>query len=454
MVAEVLRQSNELTKYLLSFWQWEVKDLKTLLFGEWGSRAWYQVSNIFNLLETESCLCWVGCDSLFTKPYQYLASIIEVFIINRSMYQYIVYIYLAYACDIARQYFIGHTTLKERAWTLETHGYSVPFKQSLLSDENRVFLRIRVQRCLTSIMPKTLGFRVPILLIICWMLGMDHPSSPLVAEFNRTKSRVKRHFWGWPSGVGLGTRWAWLHSVARESLMTLGPKLHQLASVSLSATLPNACEAVHDYMGVATYLHLSQSSLVQPLPVPYGPSWRILLICPATLPSGCVLILAQVPRPIASHAMEIVRPRSIILATIRWKVLPFVRRDTTGSGATHSSTLHLELLHRCTVAKLTISLDQFIQVSLKGYVGIWISMWVFAMSERLVQAPQDALIQVAWNGTYGRCSATPLMNSIPAYLLHIVQLDPDPANGVVNHLLPSQSQFQVLMLGLEGVQLF
>jgi hypothetical protein len=51
------------------------------------------------------------------------------------MYQYIVYVYLAYACDIACQYFISHTTLKERARAFESHGYSVPFKQSILSDE-------------------------------------------------------------------------------------------------------------------------------------------------------------------------------------------------------------------------------------------------------------------------------------------------------------------------------
>ena len=54
----------------------------------------------------------------------------------------------------------------------------------------------------------------------------------------------------------------------------LVPRVHVLASVSLSASLPNACEAVHDYMGVTTYLHLPQSSLVQRLQVPYGPSWR------------------------------------------------------------------------------------------------------------------------------------------------------------------------------------
>ena len=81
-------------------------------------------------------------------------------------------------------------------------------------------------------------------------------------------------------------------------------------------------------------------------------------------------------------------------------------------------------------------------------------MWVVAMSERLGQALQDALIQVAGNGAYGRCSTTPLMKSIPAHLFHIVRLDPDPANGVVNHLLPSRFQVQVLMLGLEGLQLF
>ncbi len=35
----------------------------------------------------------------------------------------------------------------------------------------------------------------------------------------------------------------------------LGPIVYQLAPVSLSASLLNAYEAVHDYMGVAIYLH-------------------------------------------------------------------------------------------------------------------------------------------------------------------------------------------------------
>ena len=38
------------------------------------------------------------------------------------------------------------------------------------------------------------SFRVPMRLTICCMLGISHPSSPPVAEINRTKSRMKRHF--------------------------------------------------------------------------------------------------------------------------------------------------------------------------------------------------------------------------------------------------------------------
>jgi hypothetical protein len=34
MVTKVIGESNELEKCLLSFWQWEVEDLKTLLFGK------------------------------------------------------------------------------------------------------------------------------------------------------------------------------------------------------------------------------------------------------------------------------------------------------------------------------------------------------------------------------------------------------------------------------------
>jgi hypothetical protein len=39
MVAEVVRESNELEKCLLSFCRRKVKDLKTLLFGELGTCA-------------------------------------------------------------------------------------------------------------------------------------------------------------------------------------------------------------------------------------------------------------------------------------------------------------------------------------------------------------------------------------------------------------------------------
>jgi hypothetical protein len=39
--------------------------------------------------------------------------------------------------------------------------------------------------------------------------------------------------------------------------------VHRLTSGSLSASPPNAYEVAHDYMGVATYPHLLQSSLVR-----------------------------------------------------------------------------------------------------------------------------------------------------------------------------------------------
>ena len=64
---------------------------------------------------TEFGLCWIGGDVVLTKLTQNLASIAEVFIIRSAEELYIVNIYLTYTCDISCQYFIGHTTLKERA---------------------------------------------------------------------------------------------------------------------------------------------------------------------------------------------------------------------------------------------------------------------------------------------------------------------------------------------------
>ena len=80
-----------------------------------------------------------------------------------------------------------------------------------------------------------LGFTDPSLFMICWILGMGHPSKPPVAEFNLTKSRVNLHE---PSG--LGTRWTWLHSVAWDSWIT--PSLSKASTCCLiSACFSSEC---------------------------------------------------------------------------------------------------------------------------------------------------------------------------------------------------------------------
>jgi len=72
-------------------------------------------------------------------------------------------------------------------------------------------------------------------------------------------------------------------------------------------------------------------------------------------------------------------------------------------------------------------------------------MFIIAVGEGLGQALQYSTIQVAST----RLPATPLMDSISTHLLHVVRLDSDPANGVVDHLLPSRSKVQMLMLRCE-----
>lgn len=123
-------------------------------------------------------------------------------------------------------------------------------------------------------LPNTLVFKVPILCIICWVLGIDHPSSPPVAEFSRTKSRVKRYFCGAPLGVGFETRWTWLHSVACDSLIASSFK-SVCVSLSLSLflfrVLTKSYEVVADYMEVATCPRRPQSSLVRLRPVSDDP---------------------------------------------------------------------------------------------------------------------------------------------------------------------------------------
>ena len=64
------------------------------------------------------------------------------------MHKKIVYVYLAYACDIAGKYFIGHAALEERTSALKAHSHSRPFKQTILSNECRELLTIFIERSL------------------------------------------------------------------------------------------------------------------------------------------------------------------------------------------------------------------------------------------------------------------------------------------------------------------
>jgi hypothetical protein len=74
---------------------------------------------------------------------------------------------------------------------------------------------------------------------------------------------------------------------------------------------------------------------------------------------------------------------------------------------------------------------------MKSYVGIPISMGIVAMSKGLGQTLEYSIIHVVSDGVY-RCRPTiPLMYSVSSHLLHVVRLNPDPANGPVDNLLPS-----------------
>ena len=65
------------------------------------------------------------------------------------------------------------------------------------------------------------------------------------------------------------------------------------------------------------------------------------------------------------------------------------------------------------------------------------------MSERLGQTRQNTFVMVAGNGTDSLRPATPLKNSIQAYLLHIVRLNLDPAIRLVDKSIvnPSPSAY-------------
>jgi len=76
------------------------------------------------------------------------------------------------------------------------------------------------------------------------------------------------------------------------------------------------------------------------------------------------------------------------------------------------------------------------------------------MSKGLGKALEYSTIHVVRNGTYRCRPPIPLNDSVLAHLLHDVRLDPNPANGSVNSLLPFRSQVQVFVLSLTRIQFF
>ena len=57
------------------------------------------------------------------------------------------------------------------------------------------------------------------------------------------------------------------------------------------------------------------------------------------------------------------------------------------------------------------------------------------MGKGLRQTLEYPTIRVARNGTYRCRTPIPLNDGVPAYLIHVIRLDPDPANGPVYKLV-------------------
>ena len=126
------------------------------------------------------------------------------------------------------------------------------------------------------------GVRVSSLVIVCCMFGIGQPSSPPVAVFSLTKSRVIRHLPG-----DLRTGCIWLQWVARDSSMT--PSFSKASTwVLIAACFPrNGADVGVCYQGAPTSFYLFRSpsaSLLQEvtsvppvmLAFPRIESWQVI----------------------------------------------------------------------------------------------------------------------------------------------------------------------------------
>jgi len=66
----------------------------------------------------------IGDDFLLTESDEFFAKVSYILVVRRTMDQYVIDMCLAYACDIADEYFIDHTALEENNRAFKTHNYS------------------------------------------------------------------------------------------------------------------------------------------------------------------------------------------------------------------------------------------------------------------------------------------------------------------------------------------
>jgi len=126
MISEVIREADELEHFVLSRGLRKVKDLQSLLLGERGACRGDEVTDAFDLRETELGFLRVDSDVLSAKTLEYSLDVTEELRFGFAVYEYSVDLYFAYFVNKSVEDLVLHTALKVRTSSFQSYINSCP----------------------------------------------------------------------------------------------------------------------------------------------------------------------------------------------------------------------------------------------------------------------------------------------------------------------------------------
>jgi hypothetical protein len=126
MISEVVHEAEELEHLLLSGRLRKVQNLQALLWSERGPSRGDEVTDVFDLLETQFGFPGVDSDLLRAQALEHSPCVGEEVGVGLAVYEYIVDVDFANFVDKSLEDLVLHTALKVRASSFQSHSNPCP----------------------------------------------------------------------------------------------------------------------------------------------------------------------------------------------------------------------------------------------------------------------------------------------------------------------------------------